>query len=531
MNNFQSFSNISYIKIAGLLFFATCLSYLVKVIYVLCFSTTDFMVSTIADDGFYYWLIAKNLWQIGVSSADFGQTLTSGYHPLWSWLLMPLTSLSASKIQEMRIFILFSVMLSVLSFVLIYKFFPATKLSKFFVFGMMISAFSFQVNSMAGLEWPLILLFNVIYFSCLIQGGVRPIIFFLLGIFSSLSRTDFGAIPLIIFIVAMTFYLINKDKKSAYLMKANLATLVGALIGLLVTFSYFYFVTGQMSQGSALVKHMWAKEGFITPLSIVFQFVRAVFFIPDLPHVVNSYVHEHTYQILILIFIFSCIALVAFYKFRFAIKVLLAQHSDIVLVVSSLFIVTFYLIFYGLNTVEVQPWYTAQVCVPITFLLLQITSFVFPKNRLGLVYFQLFFSVGFIAVITLNLATSYLNQNAFPDQIALKNLGQYLSRNQSDSLIGYSGNGTVSFFAGGKVINLDGLVNNEIYRYMPNNLPCYLLDKKIELFNGFGASERFFRLNIESLKSTPLVGTPVPMYFVNEEKIRVTYSCLPKNKY
>jgi hypothetical protein len=526
--NFQSSSNVCYRKIARLTFVAACLSYLAKVVYVLCFSTTDFLVSTIADDGFYYWLIAKNLWQLGISSADFGQTLTSGYHPLWSWLLMPLTSLGASKIQEMRIFILFSVLLSILALVLMFRVFPAIKLSKFFVFGIIISAFSFQMNSMAGLEWPLILLCNVIYFCCLINGGVRLVFFFSLGILASLSRTDFGAIPLIIFIVAITFYLINKDKKSSYLMKASLATLVGAAIGLIVAFGYFYVVTGQMSQGSALVKHMWAKEGFITPLSIAFQFARAVFFIPDLPHSVNIYVHEHAHQLLILLCTFASVVLIFFYKFRSSIKALHAHPFDTVLVVSSLLIVTFYLFFYGLNTVEVQPWYTAQVSVPLIFLLLQITTLVFSQNRLHFGFFQTFSGIGLIVTISLNLVTSYLNVEAFPDQIALKNLGQYLSTNQSDRLIGYSGNGTVSFFAGEKVINLDGLVNNEIYAYMPKKLPCYLLDKKIELFNGFGASERFFGLSIEPMKSTPLEGAPVPMYFVNEEKIRATYGCLPK---
>ena len=513
-------------KLGGLFFIVVCLAYLTKVIYVLYFSTADFLATTIADDGFYYWLIAKNLWQLGMSSADYGQTLTSGYHPLWAWLIMPLTAIGGSQIQEMRIFISLSVLISILSFFFMYRTFPTSQIAKFFVYGLVVSAFSFQINSMSGLEWPLILLCNVIYFYCLLRVGTPLLIFLGLGVLASLSRTDFGAIPLIVFIVSAIFYYINKDKKTSYLMKASLATLVGATIGLIITFGYFYLVTGQFSQGSALVKHMWAKEGFLTPLSIVFQFARALFFIPDMPHSVVLYVHEHTAQLLFAIFVLSFLVLLVLYKARLTVKSINTNNYNFVLIASSLFIIIFYLLFYGLNTVEVQPWYTAQIIVPLVFLLLQLITFIYSQDSLSFLRPVATFS--FLIFISLNLITSFLNTETFPDQIALKNLGKYLMVNQENQIVGYSGNGVVSFFGNQRVINLDGLVNNEIYAYMPNNLPCYLLDKNIKVFNGFGASERFFGLDLTSIKSAPLKGSPVPMYLVDEEKIRATYGCLSK---
>ncbi|QWE10862.1 hypothetical protein [Polynucleobacter sp. es-EL-1] len=526
MTKFQKCFDMADKRLGGLIFIVVCLAYLSKVIYALYFSTADFLAATIADDGFYYWLIAKNLWQLGMSSADYGQTLTSGYHPLWAWLLMPLTAIGGSQIQEMRIFISLSVLISILSFVLMYRIFPANQIAKFFVYGLVVSAFSFQINSMSGLEWPLILLCNVIYFYCLLRVGTPLLIFLGLGVFASLSRTDFGAIPLIVFIVSAVFYYFNKDKKTSYLMKASLATLLGATIGLIITFSYFYLVTGQFSQGSALVKHMWAKEGFLTPLSIVFQFARALFFIPDMPHSVVVYVHEHTAQLLFAFFVSFFLVLLGLYKVRLTIKSMNFNNHNIVLIVSSLFILVFYLLFYGLNTVEVQPWYTAQIIIPLVFLLLQLITFIFGQGSWS--FMRPVATFVFLLSISMNLITSFLNTEAFPDQIELKNLGNYLIVNQEKQIVGYSGNGVVSFFGGQRVINLDGLVNNEIYAYMPKNLPCYLLDKNIKVYNGFGASERFFGLDLTSIMSSPLKGSPLPMYLVDEEKIRATYGCLSK---
>ena len=40
----------------------------------------------------------------------------------------------------------------------------------------------------------------------------------------------------------------------------------------------------------------------------------------------------------------------------------------------------------------------------------------------------------------------------------------------------------------GRIINLDGLVNDEIANYAPNRLPCYLADKHIQYASGFGHS-------------------------------------------
>ena len=43
------------------------------------------IVQYLPDDAFYYLGISRNLGLLGKSSFDGGQTLTTGYHPLWAW--------------------------------------------------------------------------------------------------------------------------------------------------------------------------------------------------------------------------------------------------------------------------------------------------------------------------------------------------------------------------------------------------------------------------------------------------------------
>ena len=79
-------------------------------------------VQALVDDGFYYLLIANNLGSLGISSADLGSTLTSGYHPLWAFLLIPLTQLGLTQSLELKFFILICLLFtsSTIIFILCY---------------------------------------------------------------------------------------------------------------------------------------------------------------------------------------------------------------------------------------------------------------------------------------------------------------------------------------------------------------------------------------------------------------------------
>jgi len=81
------------------------------------------------------------------------------------------------------------------------------------------------------------------------------------------------------------------------------------------------------------------------------------------------------------------------------------------------------------------------------------------------------------------------------------------------------------------VINVDGLVNDEIAAYLPDRLPCYLLDKRIRYVASFGeAAESLLPLPAWSSFSSPLVvhgddGTPVRMHEVDFTRLEALAAC------
>lgn len=65
----------------------------------------------------------------------------------------------------------------------------------------------------------------------------------------------------------------------------------------------------------------------------------------------------------------------------------------------------------------------------------------------------------------------------------MREAGVYLKDNKlslTDGRIGAWNAGIIGYYQGGQVVNLDGLVNNNIYSYAVNNdLPSYLTDQNI----------------------------------------------------
>jgi len=58
--------------------------------------------------------------------------------------------------------------------------------------------------------------------------------------------------------------------------------------------------------------------------------------------------------------------------------------------------------------------------------------------------------------------------------------GVYLQENFPDCHIGAWNAGIIGYYQGGRVVNLDGLVNNDIYVYaVDNDLPAYIYSRDI----------------------------------------------------
>jgi hypothetical protein len=62
----------------------------------------------------------------------------------------------------------------------------------------------------------------------------------------------------------------------------------------------------------------------------------------------------------------------------------------------------------------------------------------------------------------------------------MREAGLWLTRNPLDRKVGSFNSGIIGYYQGGEVVNLDGLANNDIFRYAAENqLPSYLAEKSI----------------------------------------------------
>ncbi len=115
-----------------------------------------------------------------------------------------------------------------------------------------------------------------------------------------------------------------------------------------------------------------------------------------------------------------------------------------------------YVVLYGRTSAGVPPWYLANVLAALAYLLGAITSFI-PgrafRPALALV----------AACAALNTTASL--QPVWPNQVAMRAGGEYLRDHPEIAPVGAWNAGMLSYFSRRAVVNLDGLVNDEIYPY------------------------------------------------------------------
>lgn len=125
------------------------------------------------------------------------------------------------------------------------------------ILAIMAASINFTYQSVTILEWSLVILFAssfclIYFFSFDRRGIIYPVLLFLLGLVGSLSRSDFGLLPLSIFVSSLLI------RKKGVVVK-GLAGLLGATTGVILIFVQNYIYSGQIIQASALMKAHWGS--------------------------------------------------------------------------------------------------------------------------------------------------------------------------------------------------------------------------------------------------------------------------------
>jgi hypothetical protein len=286
-------------------------------------------------------------------------------------------------------------------------------------------------------------------------------VLFFLGMGGVLARTDFGLLPFSILIAAK----INKNKSG---IRSALMGMFGAIMGLIITFMHTYGYSGEILQSSVLMKFYWHEVLGGTLVGPMFLSLNTI-------GIYDDYI---SLGVLV-------IALISLIILRKEVRLRwnsLSEQERIVFTAANVCLLGYFLVY--TQSRPLQPWYTANLYVPV-FMLLYTIAVVLNSDlssttrRLTV----LIFSTLCLIVILKNVINVYptnSDQAPWPHQQSMYRAGVYLHQTNFNAKIGSWNAGIINYFQGGQVINLDGLMNDEVQPYIKTNqLPLYIDDENI----------------------------------------------------
>lgn len=482
------------------------------------------IIGWIADDSFYYQKLACNYLADGSKWSFDMHSSTSGFHILYAYLLFVFNwvfGCSHWRIVFLCIGLLASTSIA-LSFYFTMSlvkrhFTPNSHLPVAYVY---FSPLVFlQVTSLME-SWISILLssgtFLFLFFgfspngysnckyarfkSAFVASPLKFIVIYLLGLCATLSRSDFiiGAAAL-----AISSFIFNSKKDYHNLFKLDFLDLLrkslilffGSVCGYMLVALHSFFISGSYVQGSAATKFYWSSVEGHSPLQFILTLFRLLLYPlriftneQELVFHVKQILLLMSPRILLLSFIILVLLIIAAFKFlpyfRGVFRSFLIYKFSppgLFMLVSSFTVILSYILFYSFNSRAQQPWYICQVIVPLSIVFSYLLARLFSESRLAnksslFVVFLLFSGMQGVWF------------SMWPSQLGLLNAGKYLSKHRLSGSVGSWNAGTISFFSQQPIVNLDGLVNNDIINYLDDSsLYKYINSRKIHYIADFEA--------------------------------------------
>lgn len=442
-------------------------------------SVDDLKVQYIPDDAYYYLTLSRNFSSLGIWTFDSGISVTSGFHLLFAYLLSSLFLLLDLNTNSFVTYGLILSALFALASISVMCFWGRKQKNVLFLmfFVLVISSRNFVYNTVSLTEWSLTILIASLYCVWFFTNFNNPVIkiidflvLFMFGLLGSLARSDFGLFPFSIALATFVFFLFIRTSKRKLLFA--FVGLMGTLTGLLVVLIHNYIFTNEILQSSAKMKTYWAQleppnyyevlfliEGIIGLtglLLLALLIVSAIFpkFIrkKDIHSSTNEDQQTHSHD---------------------------SMYSFYIMLVSAGICILGYTLFYSRNG-AIQPWYTANLIIPILMLIFAISDYITVSLHEQV---KFLFLLLFLSTLIFNISNLYpisMINAPWPHQKFMFDAGVYLKENIPNCRIGAWNAGIIGYYQGGHIVNLDGLVNNDIYTYAVNNdLPAYLSSRAI----------------------------------------------------
>ena len=424
------------------------------------FATRPRVVSIVSDDCFYYLQVAKNIVLMGTSTFD-GVTRTSGYHPLFAALLAALYAvLRPGPDLYVHLMLMLNVVLHLMTGVVL--FFAGRRLRDNTTGA--IAALLYLANPYAAL-WTLSgmeasvsgLALALFFFTLVPPVGCAPHILSaaLVGAVAVLARTD----NLIVAMLGALFLLAQRGLSLRRRLFGAVAVAGFAAAAMGLWMLYCHNATGDWAQGSARIK-MLIREYKTLDMSPI----QAALYTFDVfqTFVVKSFVKTPALKYMIAVALFAGAG--RLFKALDRERLFLAFLAVIPLLLA---------LAYGIKLTRTATWYYAPAVVALTLVSACLARVLLdhPSRRTSAV------ALG-IALLIAGEGAGYFGvklargRNAY--QRDMLELAEWMQGHlPAGSVVGAWDSGIYSFYSGCRVINLDGLMNNDIAPLMEANRPLW----------------------------------------------------------
>ena len=405
------------------------------------------LVTMIPDDAFYYFVLARNFATSGIWSFDAAAPAT-GFHLLWAYLLAGAHWLVGAP--ELRTLFVVGASAGAVLVAAAAGLVAATARRSFGPAGALGTIVAFL--SFAGAQQPTLLVeapFVVAIAAAMIALMLRRdvpadrgtlLAAFGLGFAGMMARSDFGLLPAGILAAHAVAYLRGLGRRTALMAPAS--GFAGAVTGLAVVLLHAWLVSGTGLQASADIKFHWsalAGHPLSSGLTVLAQTV-----LPTAPR------GSWSWSLLFLILFAGACALVSWRDWA-------ERAHSAVFSLAMAGVVAAYVFYFRYNSQALQIWYAANLMVPAAFLLGGALAVLFGRLRpLGLA------CLGVLAGLCLLTST----RPVWPWQVSTYHAGLFLRQNPAISPVAAWNAGMVAYFAQRPVINIDGLVNDDVVPYV-----------------------------------------------------------------
>lgn len=428
------------------------------------------LIGVIPDDAFYYIQMASHRANDGFWSFD-GTNPATGFHLLYGYLLFFITLIFGAikwKIFSITIGIFASIFMGLSA----YFTSRAAQLS-FDSKAALIAIIPYLapitlMQSTSLMESWLVLLFSslTIYLITTTSTVIKSnyIALFLVGLLGSLSRSDYGLLPGIIFCVVALSAGIN-----SMITKRSFMLLAGAVTGVVIVLLHDFVATGHFTQASAQTKLYWSQidGNSIAPaismlVSIMFPF---------------NFIKLGNKLIIIMTVIGIFYSVISAYNFN---KIKLRPFQNFGIAAGCIITVIGYTLFYRYNSGGLQPWYSANFTAPVAITMASILFYAFKSKALP------------VALILLPIYLLYSLSELFivpwPHQSGMMQAGLYIKHSNISTPIAAWNAGIISYFSEKNIINIDGLANDDILPYVKkDSLLDYLKMNNINYIADYSA--------------------------------------------